>query len=70
VWVVDGKKVLVVLAVTLLSILHMYRKPTRHFKRESAVYLIPNTVSDAQILLSGKYITIVWFIPMTLSELK
>jgi len=59
VWDVDGTKVLDVLAVTLFSILHMYKKPTHRFKRESAVYLIQNTVLDAQTFLSGKYIKLV-----------
>jgi len=57
VWDVDGTNALAVLAVTSLSILHMYKKPTHYFKRESVVYLTQNTVFDAQTFLSGKYIT-------------
>ena len=52
-------KSLAVLAVTLFSILHMYKNPTHHVTRESAVYLIKNTVFDAQTFLSGKYIKLV-----------
>jgi len=59
VWDVDGTKALAVLTVTLLSILHMCKKSTHHFKRESAVYLIQNTVFDVQTFLSGKYIKLV-----------
>jgi hypothetical protein len=55
-WDVDGTKTLAILASTLLSTLHKYKKPIHHFKRESDVCLIPNTVSDAQIFLSRKHI--------------